>query len=112
RSLRIELTVDAPARSRTAYELSLHTDATSQLLTLPFPEKGELAPGATRDFHIVQRLDALTALGESALYPVKVELLSADQVVATIRTPMIFLTEHPRFPLNFTWIWVLSDPVE
>jgi hypothetical protein len=112
RSLRIELTIDAPARSRTAYELSLRTDATSTILTLPFPQNGELAPDQTREFHIVQPLDALPLLSESALYPVKLELLSADEVVATIRTPMIFLTEHPRFPLNLAWTWVFSEPVE
>jgi hypothetical protein len=32
--------------------------------------------------------------------------------VGTIRSPLIFLSEHPQAPLNLAWTWVLSAPLE
>ena len=58
-----------------------------------------------------QHLDLLHAT-DNALYPIKAQLLSADVPVATLRTPMIFLIETPQVPLNLTWTWVLSDPIQ
>jgi len=110
-TLSVVLSIWAPARSRSLYDLSLKEDATTVLLSLPFPLSGTLLPGQTRTFSLRQRLDLLGA-SDNALYPVKVQLLSADTPVATLRTPMIFLIEPPKVPLNLTWTWVLSDPLQ
>jgi hypothetical protein len=109
--LEIVLTIGAAARSRSAYELSLRDDATSAIFTYPFHQEGTLEPGQTRSFRIRQGLDLLTARGESALYPLRVELRSADVPVATIRSPLIFLIEPAEVPLNLAWAWVFAAPV-
>ena len=110
-TLSVVLSIWAPTRSRSAYELSLKEDATALLLSQPFPQSGSLLPGQTRRFTLRQHLDLLHAT-DNALYPIKAQLLSADVPVATLRTPMIFLIEIPQVPLNLTWTWVLSDPMQ
>src|SRR5438552_253448 len=110
-TMSVVLSIWAPTRSRSAYELSLKEDATAVLLSQPFPQSGSLLPGQTRTFTLRQRLDLLHA-SDNALYPIKAQLLSADVPVATLRTPMIFLIETPQVPLNLTWTWVLSDPMQ
>src|SRR5262249_47313203 len=81
-TLSVVLSIWAPARSRSVYDLSLKEDATTVLLSQPFPQSGVLLPGQTRTFSLRQRLDLLNA-SDNALYPVKVQLLSADVPVAT-----------------------------
>ncbi len=110
--LSVVLSIQAPARSRSVYELSLSADATSLLSASFFPERGALAPGQTRTFRVRQALTELGSRREDAIYPLKVQLLSGDTPVADLRTPMIFLTERPRFPLNVSWTWVLSAPLQ
>jgi hypothetical protein len=111
-SLLVALTIEAPARSRSVYDLSLTQDATASLLGAPFVERGALRPGVTRRFTVTERLDALAAFGQDAIYPLRVQLLSEDLLVGTLRTPMIFLTERPKVPLNLTWTWVLDEPIQ
>jgi uncharacterized protein DUF6049 len=111
-ALSVVLIIRAPARSRSAYELSLRSDQTPVVSANSIVERGALQPGEARTFRISQSLDALTARGESALYPVQVEVLSNDAPVGILRTPMIFLIEPPEVPLNFAWSWVLSTPVQ
>jgi Family of unknown function (DUF6049) len=110
--LSVVLSIFAPARSRSVYELSLRTEATPTLLATPFPEEGGLDPGATRTFRVRQTLEVLARRAENALYPVKVELRSGDVTVATIRTPMVFLAEPAEVPLNLVWTWALADPLQ
>src|SRR5690349_8976411 len=55
--LSVVLTVQAPATSRSVYELSLRTDATGVLFAYPTPEDGVLGPGETRRFRVRQDLD-------------------------------------------------------
>jgi Family of unknown function (DUF6049) len=110
--LSVVLSIFAPARSRSVYELSLRTEATPTLLATPFAQQGRLDPGATRVFSVRQTLQDLAGRGENALYPVKVELRSADTTVATIRTPMVFLAERVEVPLHLTWTWVLAEPLQ
>jgi hypothetical protein len=111
-SLKVVLIIHAPARSRSLYELSLTQDATSVLAAYPYPEDGSLEPGESRTFDVVQPLDVLQALGESVIYPLQIQLTSEDAPVGTIRSPLIFLSEHPQVPLNLAWTWVLSAPIE
>jgi hypothetical protein len=110
--LSVELSIEAPASSRSLFELSLTTDATPLLVAYPFPQEGTLDPGQERTFTIEQSLELLAARGENALYPLKVELRSQDQTVATLRSPMVFLIEHPQLPLNLASTWVLSEPLQ
>lgn len=110
--LSVVLSIFAPARSRSVYELSLRAEATPTLLATPFAEEGGLDPGATRLFRVRQTLEDLAGRGENALYPVKVELRSADTTVATIRTPMVFLAEAVKVPLNLVWTWALAGPLQ
>lgn len=112
KSLALALTIEAPARSRSVYRLSLRTDATAALLGFAFVEPGELAPGVERTFSIRQDVANLSAFGDSAIYPLRIQLLSNEVPVATLRTPMIYLTERPRVPLGFAWTWVLDEPVQ
>jgi hypothetical protein len=111
--LTVELSIYAPARSRSLYELSLSSDATPLIVGYPFPETGTLDPGQTRAFHLgPQTLEVLEVRRETALYPLKIELRSQDLPVATVRSPMVFLFEHPEVPLNLAWTWVLSEPLQ
>ena len=112
RALSVVLSIQAPARSRSEYELSLQTDATSLLSATLLPQEGPLRPGRTRTFHLREPLESLASRQENAIYPLKLQLLSGDQAVAELRTPMVFLIEKPRFPLNLAWTWVLSAPVQ
>jgi hypothetical protein len=110
--LSAELFVMAPATSRSLYAETITSDPTLVVLFFPFTETGALEPGQTRRFSITQSMDALDARGDSALYPIRVELRSHDQLVGSIRTPMIYLFEHPKVPLNLEWTWVLSEPLQ
>jgi uncharacterized protein DUF6049 len=109
--LSVELSIETPAISRSAYEISLTTD-TQLLVAYPFPQTGTLDPGASRTFTIEQPVELLASRGVSALYPLKVELRSQDVTVATLRSPMVFLIERPEVPLNLAWTWVLSEPLQ
>ena len=109
--LSVVLTIEAPARSRSEYAIALRSDTTVLSASL-FPEKGALLPGQTRTFHLRQPLDVLTLRDESVLYPLKVQLLSGDTPAGTLRTPMVFLVERPKVPLNFQWSWVFGAPLQ
>src|SRR5690349_20021674 len=52
--LSVQLILMFPARSRTTYELSLHSDPTSTLISSSYPQSGTLASGQTRTFPIRQ----------------------------------------------------------
>ncbi|MDP8956344.1 MAG: DUF6049 family protein [Actinomycetota bacterium] len=110
--LSLVVSIQAPARSRSVYELSLRADATSLLSASFFPQRGVLGPGESRAFQVRQPLAELASRQEDAVYPLKVQLLSGDTPVGELRTPMIFLHERPRFPLNLAWTWVLSAPLQ
>ncbi|TMK85775.1 MAG: hypothetical protein E6G44_05935 [Actinobacteria bacterium] len=109
--LSVELIVGAPATSRSLYQLSL-TEDSAPLVAFPLPQGGTLTPGESRTFRIRQRMDVLASRADNGLYPLKLELRSHDQAVAALRTPMIFLIERPRVPLNLAWTWVLSEPLQ
>ncbi len=112
-SLTVELLVLAPARSRSLYELSIRSDVTSVITGYPFPQQGSLQPGQSRTFRIKQQdLGVLVQRGESALYPLRVELRSRDVAVGVLRTPMVFLIERPEVPFNLAWTWVLSERLQ
>ena len=110
--LSIALIILAPARSRSVYELSLASDATSVIFGSSLPQPGSLGAGRGRTFRVSLPLDVLTARGESLIYPLRVELRSRDEPVGVLRTPIIFLIEPPELPLNLAWTWTLSTPLQ
>src|SRR5207249_1642969 len=75
----------------------------------PFTQAGSIAPAEARDFAVQQ---ALPFLSENGLYPVQVRLLSKEEPVATLRTPMVFLSDVPQTPLHLAWTWVLARPMQ
>lgn len=111
-SLLVEVVVEGAARSRSVYDLSLTHQVTGTLLAFPFVQHGALAPGATRTFRVTQPLAALATFGENAIYPTQVQLWSRGAPVATLRTPVIFLIEHPKVPLELQWSWVLTETIQ
>jgi hypothetical protein len=111
-SLTLVLSIWTPARSRSAYELSLKADAPATLCAYPFAQSATLEPGQTTTFRIHQALGCVSARSENAIYPLRIDLLSDITPVATLRTPMIFLFEQPTVPLNLAWTWVLSEPMQ
>jgi hypothetical protein len=107
------IVVRSPARSRSLYELSVEQDeATAQIDATPFPLTGTIEPGQTRALRLRDSLDLLVARGETALYPLQVQLLSGDVLQATMRTAVVFLSEDPEVPLELAWSWVLSAPLQ
>lgn len=111
--LSIAVTIEAPARTRGAYQEAMKSDATGTTgIGGSFPEEGSIPPQASLTFSLRQSLKSLVALGESALYPVRIDLLASLRPVATLRTPMIFLTEPAKLPLNVSTTWVLWDPLQ
>ncbi|HXF58017.1 MAG TPA: DUF6049 family protein [Actinomycetota bacterium] len=111
-ALSLVLSIQAPARSRSVYELSLRADATALLDAELYPQEGVLEPGQTRAFRLRHPLDLLEARAETAIYPLKVEILAGDTVVGVLRTPLIYLAEPPEVLLNVAWTWVLTAPLE
>jgi hypothetical protein len=111
-SLTVQLLVMAPARSRSLYELAIQSDPTPVIAAYPFPQEGTLERGERRTFRIRQDMAPLVQRGESALYPIRVELRSEDLPVGVLRTPTVFLIERPEVPLNLAWTWVLAAPLQ
>jgi hypothetical protein len=109
--LSFSITIETPTISRGEYADAMRSTAPrTAVVSFPFPEPGTtIAPGAAHAFRFQQ---SLAALSTTALYPIRVDLLSSLQPVATIRTPMIFLAEQPKLPLAFTTTWVLWEPLQ
>ena len=108
--LSITLTVETPTISRGEYAAAMQsTQPRTAVVSFPFPEPGSIAPGAAHTFLLRQSLDALST---TALYPIRLDLLSSLQPVATLRTPMVFLTQEPKLPIAFGATWVLWEPLQ
>jgi hypothetical protein len=110
--LSLGIVIWTPARSRTAYEQSLESDpggGPAMAQAPPFP--GELRPGADRTFRVRMDLSVLAQRGEDAIYPMTVELRSHDEAVATFRSPVIFLDQEPKVPLDVASTFVIYAPL-
>ena len=108
--LSLTLSIETPTRSRTAYDQAMRsTQPRIAVVSVPHPIPGAIAPGASRHIEITQ---PLTGLSETALYPVRVDLFSSLSPVATLRTPMVYLTSAPKLPLLYTTTWVLWEPLQ
>ncbi|MDP9340956.1 MAG: DUF6049 family protein [Actinomycetota bacterium] len=122
-NLSLGITVWSPVRSRTAYKLSLTGNPADSVFL--FGEtlglKGTLEPGETRTF-LLQPIDLsvfphdLASSGQSAIYPLVLDLRSDDASLATIRSPIIFLVfpqgQHRALtPLRLSCTFVLDKPI-
>jgi hypothetical protein len=101
--------------TRSGYERSLVEDPTPAIVihAETLGREGTIAPAETRVFQISLPLTFPgidTTL--SGIYPLKIELRSADVPVATLRTPVIYLVRRPLSPLKLTWSFVLDQPIE
>ncbi|MGH2655247.1 MAG: DUF6049 family protein [Actinomycetota bacterium] len=110
--LSLAVTVWSAARTRSDYAEVLRAGPISPLGIKVFPLRGGLAPGATRSFEAAwERLAFLVERTENALYPVTVELRSADAQLAEIRSALVFVMDPPLAPLDVAACFVLDAPV-
>jgi hypothetical protein len=111
--LSVGITIETPVGSRTEYEDSLQSDTGQVLIANSPPVEGELQGGGRRSLRLPPiDLTALADRNEAAIYPVEVELRSHDLPIATLRSPVIYLTQNPPdHPLDLTWTFVLSAPI-
>ena len=111
--LSLTVTIFTRVGSRSEYELSLRDDTGNTLFANTSPEHGSLGTGRTRLFRLPPtHLTDAALFGENAVYPMKIELRSHDETVATIRSPVIFLQNpRPIVPIDLTWTFVLSAPI-
>jgi hypothetical protein len=111
-SLAASLSIHYPARSRSEYEQGLGGEPpTAAVLVSSFAVDGLLEPGVDRTISIQRRLPELAAAGESALHPLKVELVSGGVSVGVLRSVLVFVTERPVLPLNVSLTFVLDERV-
>lgn len=110
--LSLAVTVWSAARTRSDYAQMLRSGPISPLGIKVFPLQGALGPGATRSFEAEwERLAFLVQRAENALYPVTVELRSADARLAELRSTLVFVMDPPLAPLDVAACFVLDAPV-
>jgi Family of unknown function (DUF6049) len=111
-NLSLAVTVWSAARTRSDFAQVLESGPFSALGVKVFPLRGTLGPGATRSFEAEwERLAFLLARAENALYPVTVELRSADARLAEIRSTLVYVVEAPLAPLDVAACFVIDAPV-
>jgi CBS domain-containing protein len=110
--LSLAVTVWSAARTRSDYAQVLDFAPFSPLGVKVFPLQGALGPGATRTFEAEwERLAFLAQRAENALYPVTVELRSADARLAELRSALVYVLDAPKVPLDVAACFVLDAPV-
>src|SRR5438477_4569924 len=108
----IFLGINTATGSRTEYEQSLQGDTGQPELGNTFVEQGSLEPGQRETYQLTQDITTLANIGRSDIYPMVVQLRSHDTTVATLRSPVIFLSRNPPLtPLDLSWSFVLSAPI-
>lgn len=111
RDLTLTLWIYHPSRSRSEYRLGLVGEPpTEPLLITPFPQRGLLRPGETREIAVSRDLGELAGRG-NAVYPLKVQLESEGVAVGVLRSALLFIAERPLVPLNVALTFVLDEPV-
>jgi hypothetical protein len=75
-------------------------------------QEGSLKPGETRTFESAIDLTAFhVSQTESHIYPLNVDIRSADSVLAELRTPVLFFFQTPLVPLSFAWTIEFAPPI-
>jgi len=110
--LSLAVTVWSAVRSRSEYAQVLETGPISPLGIKVFRLPGILGAGTTRSFRAEwERLAFLTDRVENALYPITVELRSADALVVQLRSAVVFVMDAIKAPLNVSASFVLDAPL-
>lgn len=109
--LTLSLWIYHPARSRSTYLQGLEGEPpTAPLHIASLPQRGRVAAGASRLFRVRTPLPQVDQLGESAVFPVKVQLESQGEPVAALRSALVSVAERPLVPLNVSFTFVLDPP--
>jgi hypothetical protein len=75
-------------------------------------QEGSLKPGESRTFETALDLTSFNvSQTETHIYPLNVDIRSADSVLAELRTPVLFFFQTPLEPLSFTWTIELAPPI-
>jgi hypothetical protein len=112
RNLTLSVAVHSPVRSRSEYDQFLEAGPTSALVARTSAVPGRIGPGGLQRLPAMELdLGDLAALGDSALYPVTVQLQSAGSQVAVLSTVLVFIVEEPLTPLLVSISFVLDAPV-
>ncbi|HET7236004.1 MAG TPA: DUF6049 family protein [Actinomycetota bacterium] len=110
--LSLGVTLYSRVITRSAYEASLVADPLIVIDAETLPREGSLQPGAIRDFEVSFALDSPGLdQDQSGVYPLKVDLRSAELSLGALRTPVIFLVREPEVPLALSWTIVLDHPI-
>jgi Family of unknown function (DUF6049)/Glycosyl hydrolase family 57 len=108
--LTFTVSVYTPARSRSEYAQAIESGPLSTLRAETTNLRGTLEPGVPRSFPPIE-MPTRFLVGESALYPVTVELRSNDVPLAVLRTSVVFISEPPTLPLNVSLSFVLDEAI-
>ena len=111
--LSLTIAVFTRVGSRSEYEDSLEGTTGNFLLGNTTPVEGSVPSGEERVLHLPETdLADLASFGDTAIYPMSVELRSHEEPVAVLRSPVIFLAQNPpEQPLDLTWTFVLAAPI-
>lgn len=111
-ALAMTLSIYNPVRSRSEYEQSLQAVPPVALMDgRSFRVTGTLEPGVSRTLAIQWRPPNLSALEESALHPMQIQLTSEGAEIGVVRTVLVYINERPVLPLNVSLTFVLDEQV-
>ncbi len=112
-ALSLFLTIGSAVRSRDVYEASLAGAPSTPIALRPTKLDGTLEPGQERTFSASINLTTVQFLSrtESLVYPLQVELRSADVTVAVLNSAVIYVYQQPQVPIDFQWTVELSAPI-
>jgi hypothetical protein len=76
------------------------------------PQEGSIAAGKSRTFETaIDLTEFKITRDESHIYPLSIDVRSADVPVAELRTPVLFFFQPPIRPLAFTWTVEMAPPI-
>jgi hypothetical protein len=111
RDLSVALTIGEHYDSRVSYESSLDEGPTVGIFQTQRSVRGTLDPFEPRTFKL--KLDLSTTPGidqvDSLVYPARVDILSGQDVVASLTTPILYFVRPPLAAMRFTW-WIELEP--
>src|SRR5262245_35692685 len=111
--LRVAVSFGPHLATQTDFRAMLEAAPTTVIATVDKDVRGEIAPGASRTIASSIDLSAISAIDQvdPQTYPATVQLLAAGTVVASLVTPVIYLTREPVAPLLATTWLELPAPV-
>jgi len=106
-TLRVAVSFGPHLATQTDFRAMLEAAPTTVIATAEKDVRGEIAPGAFRTIAMSIDLSAISAIDQvdPQTYPATVQLLAGGTVVASLVTPVIYLTREPVAPLlAATWL--------